>query len=280
MELRAAVLPDLPEVTELARRAYAVYVPRLDGREPPPMNADFGTAIRAERVTVVVSEHRVVGYAVLVPAEDHLLVENVAVHPDFQGRGVGGRMLRYAELSALRSRVSEVRLYTNVVMTENLALYEHLGYAETGRRSEDGLDRVFLAKPMPTGIAALIHLFYAVLWNQWDDSLVDEVLTDDFAFRGSLGTETSGRDGWRAYRDTIRAGSPDFHNELVDLIAYGDRAAARLRYTGHHHGRLAGIDPTGREFTYAGAAFFTARDEKLSTAWVLGDLTALTTQLT
>jgi predicted ester cyclase/ribosomal protein S18 acetylase RimI-like enzyme len=280
VEIRRAVLPDLPEVAGIARLAYAVYVPRLDGREPPPMYDDFGAAIRSGNVNVVVSEHRVVGYVVLVPAEDHLLVSNVAVLPELQGRGVGGQLLRYAELSALRLRVPEIRLYTNVVMTENLEIYAHLGYAETGRRTEDGLSRVFLAKPMPTGIAALVHLFYAVLWNEWDDSLVDDVLTEDFAFRGSLGTETSGRDGWRSYRDTVRAGSPDFHNELVYLIAYGDRAAARLHYTGHHHGRLAGLEPTGRAFEYAGAAFFTARDDKLATAWVLGDLSSLHAQLT
>lgn len=128
-------------------------------------------------------------------------------------------------------------------------------------------------------VGNLVRRFYADLWNRWDDSAVDEVLAEDFAFRGSMGTRTHGRDGWREYRDTIRRGAPDFHNELVDLVVDGDRAAARLNYTGRHAGPLAGLPPTGRRFTYAGAAFFTSRDGRLTAAWVLGDLHGLHDQL-
>lgn len=128
-------------------------------------------------------------------------------------------------------------------------------------------------------IGPLITAFYERLWNAWDDAAVDDVLAADFTFRGSLGTETSGRDGWRAYRDTIRAGASDFLNTMDDLVVDGDRAAARLTYTGTHDGPLLGIAPTGRRFSYAGAAFFTARDGRLVAAWVLGDLPGLRAQL-
>jgi predicted ester cyclase/ribosomal protein S18 acetylase RimI-like enzyme len=279
VEFRPAVLPDLPDVAEVARQAYRIYLSRMD-REPAPMSADYGQAIRDGNVRVVVDEYRVVGLIVLIPQDDWLLLENVAVLPDYQGRGIGNQLLRFAELEALRRRAVEIRMYTNEAMTENIAYYTRHGYAETGRSEDNGYRRVFFTKPMPTGIAALVHRFYALLWNEWDDSEVDEVLAEDFAFRGSLGTETTGRDEWRSYRDTIRQGAPDFHNNLVDLIAYGDRAAARLLYSGHHHGRLAGIEPTGRKFEYAGAAFFTEREGKLASAWVLGDLEALRRQLT
>ena len=279
MEFRPAVLADLPDVAEVARQAYKIYLSRMD-REPAPMSADYGQAIRDGHMRVVVDEDRVVGLIVLIPQDDWLLLENVAVLPDYQGRGIGNQLLRFAELEALRRRAVEIRLYTNEAMTENIAYYTRQGYAETGRSEDNGYRRVFFTKPMPIGIAALVHRFYAILWNEWDDSEVDDVLAEDFTFRGSLGTETTGRDGWRSYRDTIRQGAPDFHNNLVDLIAYGDRAAARLQYSGHHHGRLAGIEPTGRKFEYAGAAFLTEREGKLASAWVLGDLDSLRRQLT
>src|SRR5581483_1557496 len=48
-----------------------------------------------------------------------------------------------------------------------------------------------------TGIAELIERFYAELWNSWDDSAVDRTLSPGFVFRGSLGQQTNGRDGWR-----------------------------------------------------------------------------------
>jgi len=128
-------------------------------------------------------------------------------------------------------------------------------------------------------VERLVRRFYHDLWNRWDDEGVEELLHEDFTFRGSLGTETSGRDEWRSYRDAVRAGSSDFHNEILDLVADGDRAAARLRYTGSHTGPLAGLPATGRRFSYAGAAFFTGDARQLTSAWVLGDLTALREQL-
>lgn len=109
--------------------------------------------------------------------------------------------------------------------------------------------------------------------------MVEEILSADFVFRGSLGDEVRGRDGWRTYRDKIRTGSPDFHNEVVDLVVADERAAARLRYTGHHRGELLGYPATGRAIAYDGAAFFATADGRLTEVWVLGDLAALRAQL-
>jgi predicted ester cyclase len=127
--------------------------------------------------------------------------------------------------------------------------------------------------------ADLVHSFYDDLWNRWDDALVDAVLAPSFTFRGSFGTSTVGVDGWRGYRDTVRAGSADFHNEVVTLVCDGPSAAARLLYSGTHTGPLLGIGATGRRFEYAGAAFFTVEGRRLVSAWVLGDLDGLRRQL-
>ena len=125
----------------------------------------------------------------------------------------------------------------------------------------------------------LVRAFYERLWNAWDDGLVPEVLHPELEFRGSLGTSTTGLAQWRAYRDGVRRGSSDFHNEVTELVVEGDRAAARLRWSGTHTGDLAGFAPTGCRFAYEGAAFFTADGGLLRRVWVLGDLDALRTSL-
>ena len=66
---------------------------------------------------------------------------------------------------------------------------------------------------------------------------------------------------------------------MLTVVTQGSHAAARLLYTGTHTGDLAGMSPTGRRFSYAGAAFFTADAGRLTSAWVLGDLHALREQL-
>jgi predicted ester cyclase len=125
----------------------------------------------------------------------------------------------------------------------------------------------------------LVHNFYERLWNAWDDDAVDRVLAPEFSFRGSLGTETTGRDGWRAYRDTVRAGSSDFQNELIDLVCEPGRAASRIICRGTHTGTLLGVPPTGRSFSYEAAGFFSCSGGVLTKAWVLGDLDALRRQI-
>jgi steroid delta-isomerase-like uncharacterized protein len=126
----------------------------------------------------------------------------------------------------------------------------------------------------------LVRRFYADVWNRWDDAALDDLLAEDFAFRGSLGDEVLGRDGFRGYRDKVRAGFPDFHNEVVELVTEGDRAAARLRYSGHHRGAILGVAASGALVSYDGAAFFTAAGGRLRRAWVLGDVEGLRRRLT
>ena len=86
---------------------------------------------------------------------------------------------------------------------------------------------------------APMRRFYDRLWNAWEDSAVDQTLAAEFTFRESLGQSTRGRDEWRAYRDGVRLGAPDFHNEVVDLIVDGNRAAGSASVLGNSHGPTA-----------------------------------------
>jgi predicted ester cyclase len=128
-------------------------------------------------------------------------------------------------------------------------------------------------------IAALVRRFYNDVWDRWDDEAVDQLLAEDFIFRGSLGDEERGRDGFRAYRDKLRAVFPNFRNEIVYLVAEGERAAVRLRCSGRHEGELFAIPPTGRSVTYEATAFLRSRANQLCEVWALGDLVGLRAEL-
>ncbi len=129
----------------IAREAYQRYVPRI-GREPAPMSADYGAAVRNGQAWVAVDQDQVIGFVVLIAQPDHLLLKNLAVRPSWQGGGAGSRLLALAEDQARRLRRAEIRLYTNEAMTENLAYYPRRGYAETHRAEQDGFRRVFFRK--------------------------------------------------------------------------------------------------------------------------------------
>jgi ribosomal protein S18 acetylase RimI-like enzyme len=137
---------DAAAVTACVHDAYANYVPRI-GQEPAPMNADYGSLI-ARGVVYVLREPGgdVCGVLVMMPEQDALFIENVAVHPDHQGRGFGRCLLTFAEEHARAGGLRELRLYTHELMTENIAYYRRLGYDEIDRRLDHGFRRVFMKK--------------------------------------------------------------------------------------------------------------------------------------
>lgn len=144
-EIRPAGAEDVDVVRAIVRDAYAKYVPRL-GREPAPMTADYAELVADKLVWVAAAGDEIVGVVVLRPGTESMLLENVAVAPAWQGRGVGRTLIGFAEGRARELGAAEITLYTNELMTENLALYPALGYEETGRRSESGHRRVFFRK--------------------------------------------------------------------------------------------------------------------------------------
>jgi GNAT superfamily N-acetyltransferase len=142
--IRKATADDVEGVAAIVERAYSVYVPRI-GRRPSPMDADYGMLVEAGEVWVL-ADPDPVAVTVLRRVGDHVLVENVAVHPDRQGEGIGRRLLELAESEAHGQGMRELRLYTHEAMTENIELYGHLGWEEYDRRGGDGFARVYFRK--------------------------------------------------------------------------------------------------------------------------------------
>ena len=126
----------------------------------------------------------------------------------------------------------------------------------------------------------LVEAFYSEVWNQADETRAREILADSFRFRGSLGTERTGPEGFIAYMRDVHQALGDYRCIIDELAIDGDRAAARMRFTGRHRDEFLGFPPTGRQVTWAGAAFFTCEDGRITDLWVLGDLAELRSQLT
>ena len=145
--IRGGTSSDIEPIHRLVEEAYSLYVPRI-GRKPAPVTADYAALVAAGVVTVAELDEDLAGVLVTHPEPAHLLVENVAVAPRHQGRGLGRLLLERAEEQARGLGLTELRLYTNEAMVENLAMYQPLGYVEVGRNVEDGFARVHFRKPV------------------------------------------------------------------------------------------------------------------------------------
>jgi ribosomal protein S18 acetylase RimI-like enzyme len=110
------------------RRAIAAYLTRMD-KPPAPMFRDYGPSVEAG--TTWVAGSPIAAVLTLIPRDDHLYVENIAVDPSAQGRGLGRALMESAEQEAARRRLSRMALVTHEAMTENQSIYARLGYIES-----------------------------------------------------------------------------------------------------------------------------------------------------
>lgn len=143
--IRLASPDDAAVVAALVASAYGHYVARL-GRKPAPMLNDYAAQIEVGSIHLLCEGATIMGLCVLVSEDDALFLENIAVDPRFQKHGHGGRLLDFAEDQTRARGLPRLRLCTNVLMTENLAIYAHRGFVETGRGMQG--QRVDMSKPI------------------------------------------------------------------------------------------------------------------------------------
>ena len=134
LQLRRATAADATNVRALTRTAYAKWVPII-GREPIPMTADYDRVV-VDHIIDLWEEHgELLALIEIVRGSGHLSIENIAVRPDQQGKGLGSKLLDHAERLALSLGLDELRLYTNAAFASNLSFYSRRGYQEYQRGS-------------------------------------------------------------------------------------------------------------------------------------------------
>ena len=148
MKLRLAEPADADAIRELTREAYAKWVPRI-GREPKPMAADYEAAIRKNRIDLLYLDGVLAALIETIDEGHQLLVENVAVSPAFQRRGLGSKLMAHAEAIAVSLGYPRIWLYTNDRFTGNVRLYRSLGYRVDSEEPIDGgMIRVNMSKTL------------------------------------------------------------------------------------------------------------------------------------
>jgi ribosomal protein S18 acetylase RimI-like enzyme len=94
------------------------------------MTVDYTEMILMHSVQILMVEDKPAGVLVLMHETDQTLIWSVAVCPDYQGQGYGLLLLGLAEKEARAHGFRRIRLYTNSLFWENIAMYRWLGYKE------------------------------------------------------------------------------------------------------------------------------------------------------
>jgi ribosomal protein S18 acetylase RimI-like enzyme len=151
--LRRAEPADASAIHALTQAAYAKWVPIL-GRKPQPMTADYDVAVRAHRIDLLEEAGGLVALIEIALEAGYLLIVNLAVAPAWQGQGLGSRLLAHAEAVARAEGKPLLRLYTNRLMTPNIALYRSRGYTIDREEAYAGGAVVHMSKPVPADALA------------------------------------------------------------------------------------------------------------------------------
>ena len=144
--IRIATTSDSTGIADCVKAAYQHYISRI-GKPPGPMLDDYAEMIE-NHIVFVAEENGIVGVLVLIQDTDSILLDNVAVHPGQQGKGLGRYLINLAESEAIERGFDKIQLYTHERMTENFEIYKSLGYLETERKNVQGYDRIYMEKQL------------------------------------------------------------------------------------------------------------------------------------
>ena len=127
--LRRAAVSDVAAVTAFQHAAYARNRTVL-GLEPLPLTVDYADILAHSEVWLLEAGDALEGVLILEPRVEDLLIWSVAVAPELQRRGIGNRLLAFAEARAHELGRRNVRLYTGHKLAGNIAWYERHGFVQ------------------------------------------------------------------------------------------------------------------------------------------------------
>ena len=142
--IRPAKIEDADSLGMCMQAAYSPYLLRLGVQSLPPMEADYRDEIDSYPCWVVEADGRIVGGLIMTLDTERAGIANIAVDPQYQGRGIGGELMRFAESRARQAGYREIHLATHALLSENISLYRHFGFHQCGRSGE----RVFMSRTL------------------------------------------------------------------------------------------------------------------------------------
>ena len=141
-KIREARTEDSDGLKSCMESSYATYQDRMGGERLPPMDVDYLSEILNYPTWVVASGENILGGLIMVFENNEASIANIAVDTKFQGQGIGSALMKFAESKAKEKHLFELHLATHILLLENISLYKHLGWVETGRDNT----RVFFRK--------------------------------------------------------------------------------------------------------------------------------------
>lgn len=84
-----------------------------------------------------------------------------------------------------------------------------------------------------------------------DPGALDGLMEPDIVDHNAIPKQAPGLDGFKQWMVAVRTSFPDLEGSVDDVLAEGDRVAARVTWRGTHRGDFAGVRPTNKLVSFA-----------------------------
>ena len=117
---------------------------------------------------------------------------------------------------------------------------------------------------------ALVRRWFEEVWNKGRAEAIDEMFAADGIAHGLSGDEAAPLKGpvdFKPFHGTFRGAFPDIVVTVEDVIAEGDKVAARCSVRGKHAGDHLGVAATNTDVDFTGISIARIKDGKIVEAW-------------
>lgn len=120
---------------------------------------------------------------------------------------------------------------------------------------------------------------YQEIYNRNDLDALSEVMSEDLLTPKIMPGIPTGIEGAKAAHRIMLAGFPDYQTIIDDLLAEGDKVAARITMSGTNTGSFMGIPLTGKRVSFTGIYIARIANGKIVEHWGEEDSVSLLQQL-
>ena len=120
---------------------------------------------------------------------------------------------------------------------------------------------------------------YQEIYNSNNVEALNDVVAEDLLTPRMMPGMPQGLEGAKKIHRGTLLGMPDWHTQIEDLIAEGDKVVARITRTGTHTGDFFGFPATGKKISFTGIYIVRIANGKIIEHWGEEDSVGLLQQL-
>lgn len=127
-----------------------------------------------------------------------------------------------------------------------------------------------------------IRRWFEEVWNQGNETTIDEMLAADIVVHGigdSPGSDLIGPEAFKTHFRRFRSAFPNIKVNVEDLISEGRKVVARFSVKARHEGAGFGFLATYNQVAFDGVVIAHFRDQQIAEAWNFIDFAAMHHQL-